>query len=71
VADDEALDPGDTIDVKVSYGPPRNTEGEFLNVSIGGSTTIREGESPEDARMRVSDFIAGQIEDLVAEIQNT
>lgn len=66
----QPLEPGDVVEVKISYGPPRDSD-EFLNVSIAGSTTIRENETAEDARLRVSDFIQTQIEDLVAEIQDS
>lgn len=64
-----ALSTGDTIEYSVSTQVKH--DGHEAWVKVGATTTVRDGEDAEEARIRVSDFVHVQVEDAVAEIVTT
>lgn len=61
----EPLDPGDRIDYSVSYFH-RGKEEAWIK--LGASVTVRDGETAEEARYRLTDFINDQMPGAIEEV---
>lgn len=65
----ELLDVGDTIEhsITVEYRHPR--KGNYW-VKCGATTTIRDGETPNDAKARLDDFVGLHIWERIEEVKS-
>lgn len=62
-----SLSPGDTIDYSLTTYVKHPRHGEWW-IKSGGTTTVRDGESPLQAKERLKDFVQTTLEESVAEV---
>jgi hypothetical protein len=63
----DPLDVGDTLSYSVSASVKHS--GQEAWVKVEATTTVHEGETAEETRYRVSDFVHAQIADAIEEIR--
>ena len=65
----DVLDTGDSLSYSVSASVKHG--GQEAWVKIEATTTVREGETAEETRYRISDFVHQQIADAIEEIKSS
>lgn len=62
----EPLSPGDQVEYSVSYSVKNGPEEAWVKISAASS--VREGETADEARYRISDWVTDQVTAAVEEI---